>query len=332
MAKYEVFKLQVFDQDVVIPQKLTQEEHQEYFSDKVKQLSSIFINGERISLTSIESPKVYEAQVFRRGDIVLLQLSNKRQETIWEDFDSHSVDTAPFGTVIFDFRTNNNNVLVQKSQAFNYDTESERKKIEVCLSDMLRNKPGVNLTIQLNLLINPDDYWKKIDDYQNKQHQRISGFTLDLPDPDQKGPIEGLSDREITYLQINREMSEALQGCNSQYHLTASKMGALRLEHAREDFPNIIRVALKNGYNLSTHFADKTILRSDKSVHAIKNIGKNAIEQFENGYNIDTETGEHIEIKNDTDYLLCRILDSAKDEFKEHHEVRPTKPERKKRH
>lgn len=331
MAKYEVFKLQVIDQDVVFPQKLTLEEHQDYFKKKVKQLSSIFKHNERITLTSLEFSKPYEAQVFRRGDIAMLQLSNKGTEKIWENFNSHDVDSAPFGAVIFDFRENSNYVFVQSSKAFKYNTESERKKIEVCLSDMLRCKPQVQLSIQLNLLINPDNYWKMIEDYQNKNNQRITGFQLNLPDPDQVGPIDGLSERELIYLQVNREMTDAMQGCNSQYHLTASANGALRLEHAREDFPNIVRVALKNGYTLCTHFADKTIMRSDKSVHAFKNIGKKAIDQFQNGYDINEETNERIEIEHDSDYLLCRIIDSAKDEFKEHHEVRPTKPERKNR-
>lgn len=332
MPKFEVFKLQIIDQDVVIPQKLTSEEHHDYFSEKVSLLSSIFIHGERINLSAPEYAKTYEALVYHRGDIVLLQLSNHGTETIWQDFNSLSVDTSPFGAVLFDFRDNNNYVLIQKSKAFNYDAESERKKIEDCLSNMLLCKPEAIMTIQLNPLINPDDYWKKIDDFQNNRKQRIVGFYLDLPDPGRVGPIEGLSDREITYLQVNHEMTEAMQGCNSQLHLTASATGALRLEHAKEDFPNIVRVALNNGYTLSTHFADKTIIRSDKAVYAIKEIGKKAIDQFVNGYDVDQDTGEHIEIKNNSDYLLCRIIDSAKDEFKNHNEVRPTKPERKKRH
>lgn len=332
MANYEVFKLQIIDQDVVIPQKLTLEEHQDYFKEKVKQLSSIFVSGERIFLTSKEFHKSYEALVFRRGDIVLLQLSNKGKETIWEDFDPYTVDSSPYGVVLFDFRNNNNNyVLVQKSHAFNYKLESERNKIEVCISDMLMCKPGANITIQLNLLINPDNYWKIINDYQIKHNQRIVGFYLDLPDPNRVGPIDGLTARELTFLQVNREITDAMQGCNSQFHLMASANGAIRLEHAREDFPNIVRVALKNGYNLYTYFADKTLMRSDESVHAYKNIGKNAIDQFLKGYNIDEETGKHVEIVNDSDYMLYKIIDSAKDEFKDHYEVRPTKPERKKR-
>ena len=321
MATYALYKFNLstgsghlFNDEV--REKETLENAQVYFGELFHK--NMFLYKKKNEVEKIK----YTCNVLSyHNDVIILRLFDEKTIKYWEKEDSaqHNRPNNPYCHIIIDNRSGIGQLLIERTEAFNYKTDEVRDIFQ----DYLRKKLWDHkLTIDIIAKMRAGDFWDIVEEQQRKYNDRITKITFSFPNPATTTPIDApiAMTNKLNALASMTKMFRATKGTLS---VDAAGENSLRLERTKKDMAQMVVLCAQNGYDLSVKFKEFGLYRINHDIKVYHTILPSITQDFINQQEIldYTKRGQ---------FALLNTLDSIRKQIANYSDETPIikKPKR----
>lgn len=264
------------------------------FSKEISDFKSYFIgtkiNAYTDGVRPNDPPTLYENRIYRdkvTGDLVLMQLCSNKKVSKTINFQKVKEDTHPFCNLLFDLRPDSLLLAIEKSGAFDRDTDAVRDLVQEFFKHLIAPQCGYWVTF--GNMVRPIDFWEFVEE-RKRNNDEIRKIEFDFPS-EKKDNIKG-DDDIVAFLRYSRSLGQAFNAAMQQWVYESST--SLRLQQTNEDVRRLVDFFLYNAYDITIHFKDRGVCRSTRDVNKpiFKLFTENFIDEFIIGQTVvDTDTG-----------------------------------------
>jgi len=213
--------------------------------------------------------------VANKNDIVILTVHNVKNLEQWKYMASEpeKLLSYPHCKVIIDNRKGVQQILVERSEAFNYNPETARKMLEKCMNDFAIE---LRYTVKFFGKYVAKDTWKVVEEQRQNGHPVISiSFSIG------SRAQADIDEDDICKAAV---WWNGLTGAAFSTITTHAKSkGELAFMEASEDCRRIVQILANNGYNLTVRFRGGGVHKSNSQVTALFEMPQEADFDFING-------------------------------------------------
>lgn len=254
-------------------------------------------------------------------DVIILRLFDEKTIKYWEKEDSaqHNHPNNPYCHIIVDNRVGIGQLLIERTEAFNYKTDEVRDIFQEYLRKKLWD---YKLTIDIIAKMRTGDFWDVVEEQQRKYNDRITKITFSFPNPATTTPIDApvVMTNKLNVLASMTKMFRATKGTLS---VDAVGDNSLRLERTKRDMAQMVALCVQNGYDLSVKFKEFGLYRINHDIKVYQTIMPSLIQDFINQQEI-------LDFTKKGQFALINSLDSIRKQITEYNDETPTikKPKR----
>lgn len=254
----------------------------------------------------------------RRDRVTLMVVCNEKSHKYKEKMENMELVHHPGCHVIIDNREGVAQMLIERSESFNSNTDKVRDLIQEALCKAFSR---FELTVEIRAKMRESEFWEMVENQHIQFNDPIKKVVFDFPNPDKVKPIDA-SQEAIEKLTLFNTFTTAINAAKGSLSLMSDKEKIIRLEKSKEDFAQLVTLCSHNGYDIAVYFQHYGVFRYGRSVKALDVIKDNVIKEFKTGQ---MEMGKAVEGV----FLLIQLLDSIRVRTENYTDEEPTKKKRK---
>lgn len=215
-------------------------------------------------------------------------------------------ESYPGGHVIIDNRPNVCQIAIEKTSAFNSDTEKVAKYLGRALNKRLLD---YGLKIVIKRKFQAGKFKELIRERIIKHHDSVKKVVWEFPNP---AKVKGIDTSQqmknwLEGLQLFTQATNVLKG---QLTLFGSKGCPLNMDDEKiEDVAQIFALSAQNNYKLYYYFFNSPVIKSNDVGYAYCSIDNSVILSFKNGQFINGSEGITFELIDKLDEVRMQIAD-----------------------
>lgn len=254
----------------------------------------------------------------RRDRVTLMVVCNEKSHKYREKMEDMELVHHPGCRVIIDNREGVAQMLVERSESFNSNTDKVRDLIQEALCKAFAR---FELMVEVRAKKREKEFWDMVEDQHIRFNDPIKKVVFDFPDPDKNKPIDA-SEETLAKLAMLNAVVTATNAAKGSLNLMSDKDKVIRLEQSKEDFAQLVTLCSHNGYDIAVHFKQYGVYRYGRTVKALDMIKDDMIEEFKTGQ---MKIGKAVEGV----FLLIQLLDDIRVRTENYIDEEPVEKKRK---
>lgn len=219
-------------------------------------------------------------QIIRSADqVTVMNVCNVVLLKRWKDYKEVREESNPFCQVIIDNRGDFPQVAIERCKAFEYDCDKVQKILQDYFSKFL-SPFGYNAVILKKS--KSGEFWDIVERQLLEKHDSVKKISFVVQNPQQCGPLiasQIMTDRIKTLC----ELAGDLGGNGCEYSVNSPSSECLNRNTLNEDLNNMVKLCLRNGYNLMVDFQKMGMFRVSDRICAMYELGKEELAEFLTG-------------------------------------------------
>ena len=242
---------------------------------------------------------------YEYNNVFTFILCNNKDLTQYEGHDKIILQSNPGCYVIVDNREDVCQILIEKGQAFDSDTDKVIKYLKRTFSEKLSD---YGLKIEIKLKYQAGKFRELIRERIEKYNDHVKKVVWEFPNPDKIKGIDACQQMKDR-LEVMKLITQATNALKGRLTLYGSPTDVMNVDDDKiADLAQIIALSAQNGYELSYYFYKTSKICMKNATHAYFNIDENVIREFENK--------ETFFINDDNSSLkLIEVLDNIRKEI-----------------
>lgn len=254
----------------------------------------------------------------RRDRVTLMVVCNEKSRKYREKMEDMELVHHPGCRVIIDNREGVAQMLVERSESFNSNTDKVRDLIQEALCKAFAR---FELTVEIRAKKREKEFWDMVEEQHTRFKDPIKKVVFDFPNPDMAKPIDA-SQETLGKLAMLNAIVASTNAAKGSLNLMSDKEKVIRLEQQKEDFAQLVTLCSHNGYDIAVHFKQYGVYRYGRTVKALDMIKNDVIEEFKTGQ---MKMGKAVEGV----FLLIQLLDEIRVRTENYTDEEPTEKRRK---
>lgn len=223
---------------------------------------------------------VYPNNIIRScAGVTVMRVCNVKYVTLVKEYQKSVEESNPWCNVIIDARPGVAQIAIERSGAFDSDTDKVRDIFQESLHALLA---PLGFSIEIRVKIRVADFWETVERQVYERKDTVRRVVFDFPDPYEAGPADA-SPSELERLHLIASLSRATGAAKASLKMESTRKGTLLLDRTKEDLAQMVSLCCTNGYEISVYFRQMGLYRYGKEARAMYEIGESLINDFANG-------------------------------------------------
>ena len=214
----------------------------------------------------------------KRNGVTVMVVCNEKNHRYKEKMTDQELVYHPGCRVIVDNRPGVAQIAIERSQSFDWKTDTVRDKLEEALNKLFDK---YQLRVEIRAKKRQGTFWEIVEE-QTKMDDRIESVTFEFPDTDKVGPVDA-PQSTIGMLSVFKQINDMLDAACGTYTWLSSKDKALKLDRTREDVSALVGLCCQNGYNIKVQFKRLGYYRFGESIRALSLLDDETLNNFIHG-------------------------------------------------
>jgi hypothetical protein len=257
----------------------------------------------------------YPNHVFRNlGGVTMMRVCNVKYLKRYKEFREIIDESEPWCDVVVDNRAGICQMAIEKSNAFDGNTDKVRDLLREALERQLAEY-GIDISITAK--VRTSQFWDFVNEQCDTYHDVIKKMYLEIPNPRYEGPIDS-SRRLVNRMEVMSSIVAGFGAHRGIFALEGNKTHPILPEQMTEDAAEIMTACCSNGYSIVVNFRDMGVCRNHDVMQATYNMTEKVIQDFIDGVTVMKDGSD------ECTFELAQWLDKVREKTKDYENGKST--------